>query len=91
MAGPHAQRISSMGGKVGGLQADPTKQLPGGPCKCGRTQSNKWYAAGTQCMACYMAAYRERQRKAQQAEREAEHRADVCSSSSSQEAEEAVG
>ncbi len=47
--------------------AGAAKQLPGGPCsKCGR--SIKWYAAGTQCMACYMAEQRERKRRAQQAE-----------------------
>ncbi len=67
MAGPHAQRISSKGGKVGGLQADPAKQLPGGPCnKCNRTESIRWYAAGTQCKACYMAEHREKKRLAEQ-------------------------
>ncbi len=54
---------------MGGLQADPAKQKTGGPCsECGRTQSVKWYAAGTQCSACNKAGYRERKRKAQQAE-----------------------
>jgi hypothetical protein len=47
IAGPHAQRIHSMGGKVGGLQADPAKQKDGGPCsECRRTQSIKWYKHG---------------------------------------------
>ncbi len=56
-------------GKVGGLRADPSKQLPGGPCnKCNRTGSITWYAAGTQCNACYKAEQREKKRKAQQAE-----------------------
>ncbi len=68
MAGHDKYGIHSMEGKEGGLQADPAKQLDGGPCKCGRTQSIKWYAAGTQCSACNRAAYRERKRKAQQAE-----------------------
>jgi hypothetical protein len=69
MASPHAQAVHSKGGKVGGLQADPAKQLPGGPCnECNRTQSIKWHAAGTQCSACYTAAYRERKRTALQAE-----------------------
>ncbi len=59
----------SAGGKVGGLQADPAKQLPGGPCnRCNRTESIRWYAAGTQCSACYKAELRERKRKVQQAE-----------------------
>ncbi len=72
MAGHDRYGIHSKGGKVGGLQADPAKQVPGGPCsECGRTESILWYAAGTQCKACYTAAYRERKRTAQQAEQEA--------------------
>jgi hypothetical protein len=68
MAGHETYGIHSKGGKAGG-QADPAKQLPGGPCnECNRMQSYKWYAAGTQCSACYVAANRERKRTAQQAE-----------------------
>ncbi len=69
MAGPYAKAIQRVGGKVGGLQADPAKQLPGGPCKCRRAQSTRWFAAGMQCNACRVAADRERKRKAQQAEK----------------------
>ncbi len=68
MAGLHGQRISSMGGKVGGLRADPAKQKAGGPCsKCESTQSCRWHP-GPQCSACNRAEYRERKRKEQQAE-----------------------
>jgi hypothetical protein len=69
MAGPHATArgrpgshdrpqglaIHSEGGKVGGLQADPAKQQAGDPCKYGRAQSIKWYAAGTQCICAWHA------------------------------------
>ncbi len=57
---------------MGGLQADPAKQLPGGPCNtCNRTQSYKWYAAGTQCSACNKAENREVKRMAELAEQKA--------------------
>ncbi len=48
MASPHSHAFHSKGGKVGGLQADPAKQLPGGPCKCGRTVVRSGHAV--QCM-----------------------------------------
>ncbi len=39
------------------------------PCPLQQTAARgEWYAAGTQCNACYMAESRERKRKAQQAE-----------------------
>ncbi len=46
-------------------------------------ESIKWYAAGTQCNACYRAEYSAR--RSWQSRREAEHHAAVCSSSSQEE------